>query len=100
MGLAEQTQWLAAWHMITLFLFASAWVLGKAAIQQSVTPQLLSFLGWCYLLFSLSFIGSSLYMGEFAPQWVLLLPIGLLTLWGNKQGRSQEGVLQKNKQQA
>ncbi len=73
---------IAVWHMVTAFLFVSAFIFLRAARQVKWQQQLPAFLGILYLLFSISFVVVSTVYGRFAPQWILLLPVGILALWG------------------
>ena len=82
-----KTEWLACWHVITVVLFGTSYYLLKSAFGKriQISHDLLKAIAYMYILFSLPFIGASFWMGEFAPQWILLLPIGLLTLLGAKR---------------
>ena len=92
MELATQAQWLGAWHMVTVLLFGTSWILLRRAFQKQRHAQELQWIGWGYILFGLCFIGSSLFMDAMAPQWVLLAPIGIMTLWGTRNRILQERV--------
>ncbi|MEO1449639.1 MAG: hypothetical protein AAFV07_08910 [Bacteroidota bacterium] len=73
-----------AWHMITGFLFLSAVVILRQALKGNRTDNrsLMQFLGGLYVLTAVPFAFGSLYFGLFLPQWILILPIGLLILLG------------------
>jgi uncharacterized membrane protein len=76
-----KTEWLGVWHMVTAILFVSSYYLLKNGLKNteksSDTIQLIAIV---YIFFSLAFVISSLYNNVFAPQWILLLPIGVLSL--------------------
>ncbi len=77
-----KTEWLAVWHVITVILFLSAYYLIKSGLNpmKNQNSDVLQLIGILFILFSIVFIVSSLWMKIFAPQWILLLPIGLLAL--------------------
>ncbi|MEM8528698.1 MAG: hypothetical protein AAGG68_28950 [Bacteroidota bacterium] len=80
-----KTEWLGAWHIVTAILFVSSYYLIKYGLNKtSRNSEVIQLIGILYLLFSFVFILSSLYMTVFAPQWILLLPIGVLSLIGNR----------------
>jgi len=67
-----------AWHMVTIVLFYSSWVLlWPSDVHQY---SLFKFLGNSFILFGLIFVGTSTYFGLFTPQFILLIPIGVLIL--------------------
>lgn len=79
---------LACWHMVTAALVITAIALGLAfrspTTASMVAVQLVSYL---WLSFGVVFVGIDLiYAGPTMllqlPQWVLLLPVGALGLWG------------------
>jgi len=82
-----KAEMVGAWHIITIILFATSIPLFKAAFNKLEASQidLLRFIAWLYVLFAIPFIVSSIWYSVFAPQWVLLLPIGILTLIGLKK---------------
>ncbi|WP_291725837.1 hypothetical protein [Bernardetia sp.] len=84
-----QTELLAVWHMVTLFLFFTS----AAFLLNFFRPKLeckavIQFVSYLYLLFPISFIVVSLLYQSFASQWILLLPIGVLGLLGVKKYHS------------
>lgn len=93
MTVAEQTQWLGAWHIVTVVLFGTSCIMLKSAFQKDTNEGELASVGWGYVWFGVAFIGSSIYMGEMAPQWILLLPIGFLTLFGLRKKKIKENSL-------
>ena len=94
MTVAEQTQWLGAWHIVTVVLFGTSWIVLKSAFQKEINEGELASVGWGYVWFGVMFIGSSIYMGEMAPQWILLLPIGLLILCGLRKKKMKANSFQ------
>ncbi len=85
-----KTELLGAWHMVTVTLFATSFILLYFGFKRLEKPniELLKFTSYLYILFSVAFILVSLFQAVFAPQWVLLLPIGILGLIGNKKSIS------------
>ena len=75
-------EFVSVWHIVTIILFATCLPLFKASFYEIKSSQvgLLKFIGWLYVLFALPFIVVSIWYFIFAPQWILLLPIGVLTL--------------------
>lgn len=76
----------ACWHMVTVMLFFSSIILLYIGIrpQKYASSQISILLGVLYVAFSLVFIIMSIAYGLFLPQWVLLLPIGILAIYGAK----------------
>jgi len=74
----------SAWHIVTIFLFATSIVLFNTGFYEFKDSRvdLLKFIAWMYILSVFPFIGASIWLSIFAPQWILLLPIGILTLIG------------------
>lgn len=88
-----QYEILGAWHMVTLILFVSSFVLLKKGFRGNLNSgkELLTFISYLYLLFGLPSLTISLWYGQFVPQWILLMPIGALGLWGlRKQAELQK----------
>jgi hypothetical protein len=88
-NLSDQTkaEWFGVWHLVTLLLFATSYVIFRntlVAVQVRKT-EIISSIGFLYVLFSVPFIISSIINSLLAPQWILLLPIGLLLLFGIKR---------------
>jgi hypothetical protein len=76
----------ACWHMVTVTLFVSSLVflyIGVKPLRYS-SAQIALLLGVPYIAFSLVFIALSMAHGLFLFQWVLLLPIGILAIYGAK----------------
>ena len=80
-----RTELLGVWHIVSVILFGSAYILIQQGLRKMPNPQLTRIIGWAYILFALVFILSSLFTLTFAPQWILLLPIGLLAILGAKK---------------
>lgn len=76
----------AVWHIVTIQLFITSYVLLKAGFGKldATEGSLLRFLGVFYVLIGLPFIAVSFWYSIFAPQWILLIPIGALVLFGLK----------------
>lgn len=87
LNLQQKGELLGVWHMITLFLFYTTIIIFKHGMssQKAENSGVLKFIGMTYLLFSLPFIICSIWYWIFAPQWVLLFPIGILILLGLKK---------------
>jgi len=88
-NLSDQTkaEWFGVWHLVTLLLFATSYVIFRNTLVavQVRKPEIISSIGFLYFLFSVPFIISSIINRLLAPQWILLLPIGLLLLFGIKR---------------
>ncbi|WP_338763516.1 hypothetical protein WAF17_19780 [Bernardetia sp. ABR2-2B] len=81
-----QTELLSVWHMITLFLFfTSAVFIKNYFAPREECRAIIQFISYVYFLFSLSFIGVSIINQILAPQFILLLPIGVLGFIGVKK---------------
>ncbi len=83
----SRTEMLGAWHIVTVILFLSSYYFlrfgfGKYEYHPKAFIQLLSF---SFIAFGLVFIIVSLTEGPFAPQWIILIPIGILGLVGLKK---------------
>ena len=78
----------ACWHLVTVFLVASAGVLVYAAFADTVGMRpLVRFIAINYLLFGGVFLLLTLFVQwdkrwKRLPQWTLLIPVGMLALWG------------------
>ena len=80
LGTQQKGEFVGAWHMITIFLFFSSYLIIKAGLKSVEEDQIqqLKTIANCYILFGIPFIVVSIWYGIFAPQWVLLMPIGIL----------------------
>lgn len=89
---------LACWHLVTVTLTISAIALGLAlrpsAAQSTAVITLVSYLwlsfGAVFILVDLIYAGPHMLLQ--LPQWVLLLPVGALGLWGARTGSSAERI--------
>lgn len=83
----SKAEWLGVWHMVSLLLFATTYVIFRNTLVavQVRKPEIITCIGFLYVLFSVPFIISSIINSLLAPQWILLLPIGLLLLIGIKR---------------
>jgi len=81
-----KTELVGAWHIVTIVLFFTAFVLLKHGLKphNEQGKSLIQFIGLNYLLFAGCFMISSVKFTQFAPQWILLLPIGIIALLGNR----------------
>ena len=88
-NLENQTkaEWFGVWHMITIILFLSSYfVLKNAIIEfQKRQTELMKYIGVLYILLSIPFCISSIVHKLLAPQWILLLPTGILLYLGTKK---------------
>ncbi|AFM02630.1 hypothetical protein Fleli_0130 [Bernardetia litoralis DSM 6794] len=81
-----QTELLGVWHMATAFLFFTSAVFIKNYFKSKVECRaIIQFISYVYFLFSVSFVAVSIINQTLAPQWILLLPIGILGLIGVKK---------------
>lgn len=82
-----KSQWVGAWHMVTIILFGTSLILLLAGFNKkySTNTDLLKLIGYLNLLFCLPFILSGFYYGILVPQWILFLPIGILIIIGLKK---------------
>ncbi len=82
-----KAEWFGAWHMVTIILFASSYIVLRNAIvsYQKRQIDLMKYIGVLYVLISIPFCVSSIIHKLLAPQWILLLPIGGLILYGVKK---------------
>lgn len=84
-----KVQWLGVWHTVTIVLFGSAFWLVRSGWQPAnVSRALLNNIAYLFILFAVVFVLSSVARGVHAPQWVLLLPVGVLTLIGGRRRKT------------
>ncbi|WP_106791613.1 hypothetical protein [Aquimarina sp. Aq78] len=85
-----KTELLGVWHMATSILFASSILYFKYGFNttKKANIELVSFISYLYIAFSFAFIFSSVYKSILAPQWGLLLPIGVLGIIGIKKSKT------------
>lgn len=87
-----KAEWFGVWHMVTIILFASSYLVLRNSIVEFHKRQieLMKYIGILYILLSIPFCISSFVYQLVAPQWILLLPIGGLILYGlNKFSNKQ-----------
>ncbi len=79
-----KAEWFGAWHMVTIILFGSSYLILKNAIVafEQTQAALMKHIGIMYILLSTPFCVSSVVHKLLVPQWILLLPIGVLVLYG------------------
>jgi hypothetical protein len=82
-----KAEWFGAWHMVTITLFVTSYFILKNAIIEFKKRQteLIKYVGILYILFSIPSCISSVLHELLAPQWILLLPIGILLYFGTKK---------------
>ncbi len=91
---------LACWHMVTAALTLTAISLGLALRNPNPTSlakvTLISYLwlsfGGVFILIDLLYAGPHMLLQ--LPQWVLLLPVGILGLWGVNTANQQQLIPQ------
>lgn len=85
-----KAEWIAVWHIVTVFLFATSYAILKLGFgkEQPASIQNLKFIGVLFILIAVPFIVTGLYFSVFAPQWVLLMPVGGLLLMGLRNTKS------------
>ena len=85
--LQVKTELLGVWHMVTVMLFMSSIVLLMFGLKpkEEISKAFISFIAYSYVLFSICFIAAGIFNAQFAPQWTLLLPIGILTIIGKRK---------------
>ncbi|WP_024301532.1 hypothetical protein [Pseudogulbenkiania sp. MAI-1] len=82
----------AVWHMasVALSLSAAAFLVGSLPRHAGAARYLILFVSALWCAFGLVFLGVVAIQPESGwllrlPQWVLLLPVGLLGLWGGSR---------------
>jgi len=87
--LQVKTELLGVWHMGTIILFLTSFLLLYFGFKQgkNLPKELIKFIGYIYILFSVAFIVVSIINFQLAPQWTLLLPIGVLALVGIRKSK-------------
>jgi len=82
----------SAWHMISVVLYLSSFALFYVSQKDKNSPHgkiLPTYIGIQYIALAMVFVVTSLVYGQFFPQIVMLLPIGLLSFWaGRKANKS------------
>jgi len=80
----QKAEWISVWHIITILLFFSSYIILKAGfgkMKKNDSQQMKTF-GVLYVIIGVPFVFSSLYFSVFAPQFILLMPIGILIFIG------------------
>lgn len=87
----EKAEWIGAWHMVTIILFFTSYITIKHGITNNANKQLnlIKYIGYLYLIFSIPSIITSVMYQLLAPQWILLLPISVLIYIGVKKQMSK-----------
>ena len=87
LGYQEKGEWVGVWHIITILLFFTTFILLKTGFSKKSIPnkELLKYIGTLLILCGIPFVISSIYFGVLAPQWILFFPMGLLVLFGIKE---------------
>ncbi len=77
---------IGTWHLVTILLFGTAFFLLKFGFRGygRSNHNLLRAIGWIYIAGSVPYIAVSFKYGLLAPQFILLLPIGILIHWNLK----------------
>ncbi|MCU0490946.1 MAG: hypothetical protein MUD01_05140 [Chloroflexaceae bacterium] len=77
----------ACWHLVSVALVLSALALLAVGAGLVNAPALVAFVSALWILFGAVFLVVTLVVAQprgllRLPQWVLLLPVGVLGLWG------------------
>lgn len=85
-----KVEMLGVWHMVTIILFATSYIFLKSGFNKKgeVSTDTIAFISYLYLGFSCAFIFASIFSVTLAPQWILLLPIGILGILGLRKFKS------------
>lgn len=81
----------SSWHMTTVVLFLSSFTLfflSRKAPGDQLCKTLPVYIGIQYVGLALVFVVTSFLYGQFFIQILMLLPIGLLSLWAGKIANS------------
>lgn len=75
----------ASWHLVTVTLFTSAFLLVLAGLNYAVPRSLLLFISISWILFGIIFMWVSSFVARPGgllrlPQWIFLVPVGILGL--------------------
>ncbi len=99
LALQEKGEITSAWHIVTILLFFTSYIILRHAFsnENGRSIQQLKDLAFLYLLCGLPFIIISLILGIFAPQWILLMPIGVLILLEVRKEKASQFRLQETK---
>ena len=83
LNVQQKGEWIAVWHVVTVLLFLTSYILIKEGYNKQPSDSLGQYkvIGLFYILISIPFIVTSFIYSIFAPQWILLLPIGILLIY-------------------
>jgi len=84
LSLEKSSQLIGAWHMVSIILLATSYVLLSAGFgkRYSTNTEMIKSIGYLNLSFSLPFILTGFYYDLLVAQWVFFIPIGVLTFIG------------------
>jgi len=77
----------ACWHLVTVALFLSSLALLGHGAGLYKSPETVAFVGFMWLAFGAVFLVVAIGVAKPSgilryPQWILLVTVGLLCLWG------------------
>ncbi|MFK7806473.1 MAG: hypothetical protein AB8F74_01605 [Saprospiraceae bacterium] len=80
MMIQAKGEFVAVWHMVTILLFFTSYHILVAAFKglEIKDTSHLKLISDFYMLSGIPFLVASVWFSIFAPQWILLIPIGLL----------------------
>ncbi len=84
LNVQQRAEWIGVWHIVTILLLFTSYLFLRAGFIEvrNSNLQQLKPIAVLYILIGLPFIVSSVYYSVFAPQWILLMPIGILLIIG------------------
>ncbi|WP_237274822.1 hypothetical protein [Tenacibaculum ovolyticum] len=84
LSLDKNSQLVGAWHMVTIILLVTSYVLLSAGFgkKYATNSEMIKSIGYLNLSFCLPFILTGFYYSLLVPQWILFLPIATLTFIG------------------
>lgn len=88
----QRAEWLGVWNMVTILLFATSYIILRTGFGKVPKTEFLFLkpIAVLYLLTGIPFIASSIYFSVLAPQWILLMPIGVFLILGLGKVRLEE----------
>ena len=88
----QKGELIGAWHIVTILLFYTAFIILQSGFKNNNIQNYLQLksLAILYILSGIPFIAISVWLGIFAPQWILLMPIGILLLLGLRKSTVNE----------
>ena len=80
----HKSKWWGIWHVVTILLIFTSFLILRVGFGTPTERRMwqLQPIGVLYLLIGVPFIISSLWLEAFAPQWIILMPIGALVFLG------------------